>query len=504
MTRMPQPSAPDRAAGVLLGCAVGDALGAGYEFTPAASLPATVDMIGGGLGGFAPGEWTDDTAMAVAVAEAAATGLDLGSPDGLDAVADGFARWYAGGPKDVGVHTSAVLSAAGARSGTATAEQLRSAARARLDAGHRSAGNGALMRTAPVALAHLDDAGAAAQAAQAVSDLTHADPVSAEACLIWTLGIRHAVLHGDFGGIRGALTYLPKDRADGWAGLLDEAEAHDPAHFTNNGWVVHALQAAWSAITRTPVPDLAPAYGTFPAQHLAQAVEAAVRAGHDTDTVAAIAGSLLGARWGASAVPLSWRRRVHGWPGHTARDLVRLSVHAARRSLGQPADDSAGWPAGAHVPYDAYSGRGALAVHPHDKQVLLGGVDAARELPDGVDAVVSLCRLGADEVPATGVDVRDHVEVWLIDSNTPADNPHLPYVIDQAARAVAELRASGRTVLLHCVQAQSRTPSVAARYAVLTHGIDPQTALDQVCAALPDAGPQPALRTAVLDLGSSK
>jgi ADP-ribosylglycohydrolase/protein-tyrosine phosphatase len=461
-------------------------------------------MIGGGLGGFAPDEWTDDTSMAIVVAEAAAAGLDLRSPAGLDVVAAGFARWYADGPKDVGVHTSVVLSAAGARSGTATADQLHRAAQARLAAGHPSAGNGALMRTAAVALAHLDDAAAAAEAARAVSDLTHADPVSAEACLIWTVGIRHAVRHGDFGGVRGALAHLPEGRAEEWAELLDEAEAHDPAHFTSNGWVVHALQAAWSAITRTPVPDLDPAGGSFPAQHLAHAVEAAVRAGHDTDTVAAIAGSLLGARWGASAMPLSLRRRVHGWPGYSSRDLVRLGVHAARLSRGKPADDSDGWPGGARVPYDDYPGRGTLAVHPHDEKVLLGGVDAVHDLPDGVDAVVSLCRLGAAEVPAPGVDVRDHVEVWLVDDNDPTKNPHLAYVIDQAARAVAELRAQGRTVLLHCVQAQSRTPSVAARYAVLTRGLDPQAALDEVCAALPDAHPQPALRDAVLDLGGPR
>ena len=504
MTRASHDLSTDRAAGVLLGCAVGDALGAGYEFQPAASLPDEIGMIGGGLGGFAPGEWTDDTSMAVAVAGAAAAGLDLRSPAGLDAVAAGFARWYADGPKDVGVHTGAVLSAAGARSGRVSAERLAAASRQRLASGHQSAGNGALMRTAPVALAHLHDAQAAADAARAVSDLTHADPVSAEACLIWTLGLRHAVLHGTFDGVHAALAYLPDDRATAWAGLLDEAEAHDPAHFTKNGWVVHALQAAWSAITRTPVPDLDPAAGSFAAQHLGLAVEAAVRAGYDTDTVAAIAGSLLGARWGASAVPLSWRRRVHGWPGHTSRDLVRLGVHAARLSNGSPADDSAGWPGGSRVPYDDYSGRGALAVHPHDDGVLLGGVDAVRDLPDGVDAVVSLCRLGADEVPARGVDARDHVEVWLVDSNSPADNRHLAYVVDQAARAVAELRADGRTVLLHCVQAQSRTPSVAARYAVLTQQLHPQTALDEVCAALPDADPQPALRTAVLHLGGPR
>ena len=61
-------------------------------------------------------------------------------------------------------------------------------------------------------------------------------------------------------------------------------------------------------------------------EHLAGALELAVRAGHDTDTTAAIAGALLGARWGASAVPARWRRILHGWPGLTAEDLIALAV----------------------------------------------------------------------------------------------------------------------------------------------------------------------------------
>ena len=84
------------------------------------------------------------------------------------------------------------------------------------------------------------------------------------------------------------------------------------------------------------------------------------------------------------------------------------------------------------------------------------------------------------------------------------DNPHLAYVIDQAARAVADLRAQGRTVLLHCVQAQSRTPSVGARYAALARGIETRPALREVNAALPEASPQWALRKAVLDLGANR
>ncbi len=82
----------DRVCGVLLASAAGDALGAGYEFgvAPYGGWP---EMIGGGLGGFAPGEWTDDTAQAMAIARVAATGADLREEGALDAVARGFAEW---------------------------------------------------------------------------------------------------------------------------------------------------------------------------------------------------------------------------------------------------------------------------------------------------------------------------------------------------------------------------------------------------------------------------
>jgi ADP-ribosylglycohydrolase len=78
---------------------------------------------------------------------------------------------------------------------------------------------------------------------------------------------------------------------------------------------VPALQAAWSAVTHTSsLPD---------------GLVAAVRAGDDTDTIAAIAGALLGARHGASAVPAEWREAVHGWPDLTGDDLTELAVRAA-------------------------------------------------------------------------------------------------------------------------------------------------------------------------------
>lgn len=309
----------DRAAGVLLGIASGDALGAGYEFGPPLGDDVDVVMGGGGSFNWAPGEWTDDTSMAIAIAEVSATGEDLRTQAAQDQIS---ARWAAWGQdaKDVGIQTRQVLgtasrAAAGRGEPQPRADDLRAAAAALHQRTGKTAGNGSLMRTAPVALAYLHDPAGLVEAATQLSALTHADPEAGEACALWCLAIRHAVLHGSFDGVRGALDQLPPARAAVWADRLDVAEANPPSHFSHNGWVVEALQGAWSAIYRTQ--DAAEAY---PAEHLQRALEAAVRGGRDTDTVAAIAGSLLGARWGASAVPAQWRRRLHGWPGLRGRD----------------------------------------------------------------------------------------------------------------------------------------------------------------------------------------
>src|SRR6476661_7101986 len=197
----------DRAAGVLLASAAGDALGAGYEF----SYPdpeTTIAMIGGGPFGFAPGEWTDDTSMAVAIARVTATGADLNSVAGLDEVAAGFRQWYSSGLKDIGNQTRTVLSArdVDAAAMTATAARLTG----------RKGGNGSLMRTAAVGIAYLDDADGCAEAALQVSALTHDDERAHQACQIWSSAIRHAVLHGAFDGVRGYLRGAGSATASYW------------------------------------------------------------------------------------------------------------------------------------------------------------------------------------------------------------------------------------------------------------------------------------------------
>lgn len=316
----------DRAAGVLAAMACGDALGAPHEFGPPLPDDVPLAMTGGGTFGWAPGEWTDDTQMAVVILQAAEAALTDGArlTDRLDDVARGWAAWCHEAA-DVGAQTSAVLDAA-ERAGRLTAAGLTAAADAHHAAHGRSGGNGSLMRTAPVALAHLADPLAMADAARAVSALTHHDPEAGDACVLWCAAIRTAVLTGWL-DVRSGLALIPVERRDTWRGRLDAAEQGRPADFAHNGWVVEALQAAWCAVATTPVPD------DDPSAHLRLALEAAVRGGRDTDTVAAIAGALLGARWGLSAIPQEWLAVVHGWPGTTVGDLAARGLAVAEPGL---------------------------------------------------------------------------------------------------------------------------------------------------------------------------
>lgn len=463
----------DRAIGALLATAAGDALGAPYEFGPPRGPELEVAMVGGGSFGWEPGEWTDDTSMAIAIAEVASEGTDLRHEEALDAL---VRRWYdwSKTANDVGVQTRSVLSRAGADGISANKARMQSAAQHKSSG--RTAGNGSLMRTAPVALAYLDDEASLVEAARAVSELTHYDPEAGDACVLWCLAIRHAVLTGALDA-RNGLQHIDPERRALWAQRLDVAEKSRPADFANNGWVVEALQAAWSAIATTPVPEDDPTSGRFRVDHLRLALDAAVRGGNDTDTVAAIAGGLLGAAYGASAVPGEWRRVLHGWPGMRARDLIAL----ANRIVGADA------PFVSEL-YGMYPVR-----HPHDDGVWLADLSALQDLPAGVDAAVSLCRVSEQDLPS-GV---EQIDVRLIDDVGPDANPNLDFVLTDTVRLIETLRSEGRKVLLHCVACQSRTPTVAALYGARRDAVSGERALQEVTEVLPAAWPNSSFRKAI-------
>ena len=454
----------DRAAGALLGLATGDALGAGYEF----STPPTGDaeFIGGGLGGWAPGEWTDDTQMAICIAEEAATGM-------LDAtaVAERFLAWYATDPADVGIQTRDVLGNA------RTAADVAKQAAARFERlPNACAGNGSLMRTAPAALAHLGDDDAIIASAQEISALTHADPVAGEACALWCIAIDRAVREARIDGIWDGVDLLPGEAQRRWADWLHEAEAKPPATFHENGFVVTALQAAWSAIRHTA------AASSPTCLHFQHALHAAVRVGNDTDTVAAITGSLLGARWGSTAVPIGWRALLHGWPGYRTSDLIRLAVLAARRGT----VDELGWPTATDVTdwYLATWDIEPFAIPlPDDPGVLLGNSISAPTAE--ADVVLSLCRMGTTTSPSAG----EVHELMIVDSPRNEHNPNLDFMLRDGAESIMRWRDEGRTVFVHCAAGVSRTTTFAAAYLARRLEISGLAALERVADAHPRASP---------------
>lgn len=458
----------DRAAGAVLASAAGDALGSQYEF--GGPLPDdVVPEFGRGVFGHEPGEWTDDTSMAMPILQVLADGGRLDESDSIARIIADWSDW-ARDAKDVGSQTRAVLTAIG----SAITEQAAFAASEAVYRRTMRSGNGSLMRTGPVALGYLDrPEQELAAAAARIARLTHWGDDNADASVLWSLAIRESILTGRL-AVRDQIRWLPTQRRDRWTVLIDEALAPDahPRDFREkNGWVVRAFQGALAAVAG--------------ASSLADAVQRAVHGGGDADTVAAIAGSLAGAIWGGSAVPLDWQRRLHGWPGVRAHDLVRAACLAVRG--GRP--DREGWPlAERSTPYPQSD---YLFPHPHDADVWIGSLAGLDRLPAEVDAVVSLCRVGTRQVPR-GI---ENVQVWLIDQ--PDRNANLDFVLAEAADAVAALRAEGKRVFLHCAEGRSRTSAVATLYGVRHCGIPLADAWRDVRDTLPGFAPQMFLREAV-------
>lgn len=462
-----RPLLVDRAAGALLGEACGDALGVPYEM--AAPPVGEAVMKGGGLGPYDAGEWSDDTQMTLCIAGVAARGLDLTSPEGLDAVAEAFDGWFTGGATDIGTQTRTVLTDAAGLDGRPH-DRLTRASEALQARTGVTAGNGALMRTSIVGIAAVENRVATAAAARAVARLTHADPLAADSSVLWSEAIRVAVTQGRL-DLAAGLDLVSVENAGRWARWVEDATVADPASFANNGYTVTALQAAWAAITSTD-------RGDGSAMHLQRGLQAAVRAGHDTDTIAAIAGSLLGARYGSSAVPTQWRRMVHGWPGLRAHDLVELAVSTVigGRRAGV-------WPS-VETMVDLSIPSLGIA-HPIDPDIVLGSIsDLARVRELDVQAVVSLCPLGLRDIPAEGMSPRDHIEFWINGDAEEESNPHLDFVLDDASSALRQFRAEGKRVLVHCRDGEHRTPAVALRYAV-DLGVAPELAERSIRQAVP-------------------
>ena len=325
----------DRISGILVGAACGDALGAGYEFGPALDPGTPIYMCG--QGAFAPGEWTDDTAQMIAIALAAEK-HDINMPAGQNEIAQNFVEWYnsPAREKDIGIHTADVLAqlAGGDQSDLARKSTQIALAKERANP-DSSGGNGALMRTAAVVPAKLDNEAELVETAIKTAELTHADERSTQASVLWCLAIKCAIEIHNFTGekhlqqlqenLEQAIDRTMPKHATYWKQQLKEATGKDPRTFSsNNGYSVQTLKCAWAAITHTPISTQSPT------DHFREALEEAVRAGNDADTVACVAGALLGAMWGLGAMPVDWLAQIHGWPDMNFETLINLSMNMYR------------------------------------------------------------------------------------------------------------------------------------------------------------------------------
>ena len=295
------PSLKSRYRGVLLGLAAGDALGTTLEFASPGSFEPISDMVGGGPFQLEPGQWTDDTSMALCLAQSL---VERGGFDARDQM-ERYCRWWRDGYLsstgtcfDIGNTVKEALSA-----------YLHSLNPISGSTARNSAGNGSLMRLGPVPLAYRRHSGRAMAAAVASSKTTHGAPECLDACRAFS------------GFLLAALEGWSKERlcTASWQELPgfvagDELEPAvesvmrgsyrqgHPPRIRGTGYVVQSLEAALWAFYRS--------------QDFRQGALLAANLGDDADTTAAIYGQLAGAFYGEQGIPEAWRSML------TSRDLM--------------------------------------------------------------------------------------------------------------------------------------------------------------------------------------
>jgi ADP-ribosyl-[dinitrogen reductase] hydrolase len=284
----------ERAQGALVGLGVGDALGGPLEFMSSEAIMAQYggsvsEMVGGGWLHLAPGQITDDTQMALCLARSLASQCGYDRADVLHRYLD----WLALGPLDVGATIASVL-----HSITSGTEPDEASQQYHVRSLGRSAGNGSIMRIAPLALACQTPRKTLASIVRAESTLTHYDPLAAESCMVMVTLIR-AFLYApeyDFqcNELKELLGRLSADMDDQvHAAAL--ADCDQAAHQARNetGFVLTALAVGCAAVCN---------FDSFE-----QGLVWAVNLGGDADTNGAVAGSMLGAKFGIEAIPARWR-----------------------------------------------------------------------------------------------------------------------------------------------------------------------------------------------------
>ena len=288
----------DRALGAFLGLAVGDAVGTTLEFCSRDAQPRLQDMVGGGPFDLPPGAWTDDTAMALALADSLAASEALDCRDLMDR----FARWWQDGDYsctghcfDIGNTTRQALDRY-----RQTGDPLAGST------DPQSAGNGSLMRLAPVALRFWHDRPRLIAAADQ-SRTTHGAEEAVDACRVFAELLAEAIAGTPRADLLARRTFegapaVARVMAGSWRGRPRD-------RIRSSGYVVHTLEAAIWSVARS---------GDF-----RNAVLLAANLADDADTVAAVTGQLAGALYGLSGIPDDWLERV-AWKERLLEAAQRL------------------------------------------------------------------------------------------------------------------------------------------------------------------------------------
>ncbi|MDZ4719289.1 MAG: ADP-ribosylglycohydrolase family protein [Roseiflexaceae bacterium] len=306
----------DRYRGALLGLAAGDALGTTLEFCAPGSFAPISDMVGGGPFGLQAGQWTDDTSMALCLATSLVECRGFDARDQIDR----YVRWWQQGYMssngrcfDIGVTVRSAL-----QQYVQTGEPYAGSGDS------KTAGNGSIMRLAPVVLAFANDPLLAITRAADSSRTTHATQAAVDGCRYLA-----ALLLGALRGEPKAALLAP--RYSPLSGLWEANPLHpaidavatgsfreqQPPAIRGTGYVVASLEAALWAF--------------YHSDNFRDGCLLAVNLGDDADTTGAVYGQIAGAFYGERGIPAAWLNRI------VQRDLI---AQLAEQLLQLKADDS--------------------------------------------------------------------------------------------------------------------------------------------------------------------
>ena len=317
-----------RFTGCLLGLAVGDAVGTTVEFRPPGTFAPVTDMVGGGPFALDVGQWTDDTSMALCLA---ASLLESGGFDPADQL-HRYVRWWREGYLS---STGRCFDIGGTVRG-ALACFLETSDPLCGSTDPRSAGNGSIMRLAPVALYYASDAPTAVEMAAQSSRTTHGAREAVDGCRLLA-----AMLLGALAGYSKEQVLSPGFAPAGYcwdvAPLTPSIaeisqgsyKVKNPPEIRGTGYVVHSLEAALWAFYATD---------TF-----REGCLAAVNLGNDADTTAAVFGQIAGAYYRRDGIPGEWVRRV-AWSERIEEIAAALYAADRGRQRGDSVD-SVAWEA---------------------------------------------------------------------------------------------------------------------------------------------------------------